>query len=168
MRIQQRRSEHLKPQTLMCFIGEVAENGRELTFILCGVQKAMRDRRLPPRFNWILPSSGLLCGARWFETDVSELPIARRVNNPEDGRIQKASLTLFSHTQATASWASSAVHSCSRHGIAVAKFYPLHKHLLWRTFIASFTVDVSETDRKRHAVRAQRFPLTSSPLYSQQ
>jgi hypothetical protein len=34
-----------------------------------------QDRRLPRRLNWILPSSGLLGGVRWFETDVSGLPI---------------------------------------------------------------------------------------------
>ena len=31
----------------------------------------MRDCRLPPRLNWILPFSGLLRGKKWFETDVS-------------------------------------------------------------------------------------------------
>ena len=35
----------------------------------------LRDRRLPPRLNWILQSSGLLRGVRWFETDVSWLPV---------------------------------------------------------------------------------------------
>ena len=35
----------------------------------------MRDLRLPSRLKWILPPSGLLCGVRWFETDVSGLPV---------------------------------------------------------------------------------------------
>ena len=35
----------------------------------------MRVRRLPPRLNWILASSGLLRGVKWFETDVLGLPI---------------------------------------------------------------------------------------------
>ena len=35
----------------------------------------MRDPRRPPRFDSILPSSELLCGLRWFETDVSGLPV---------------------------------------------------------------------------------------------
>ena len=38
-------------------------------------EQANRDRWLPPMLNWILPSSGLLHGVRWFETDVSGLPI---------------------------------------------------------------------------------------------
>jgi hypothetical protein len=33
----------------------------------------MRGRRLPPRLNSILPSSGLLRGVRWFATDVTGL-----------------------------------------------------------------------------------------------
>ena len=53
-------------------------------------------RRLPPRLNWILPSSGLVCRVRWFETDVSGLVSIEAWNvgsnhltprtNPEDGR----------------------------------------------------------------------------------
>jgi hypothetical protein len=35
----------------------------------------MRARRPAPHLNWILPSSGLLRGVMWFETDVSGLPI---------------------------------------------------------------------------------------------
>ena len=35
---------------------------------------ALRDPRLPPRLNWIPPSSGLW-GVNWFETDVSGLPV---------------------------------------------------------------------------------------------
>jgi hypothetical protein len=35
----------------------------------------MRDLRFPPPLKWILPSSGLLRGIRWFETDVSGPPI---------------------------------------------------------------------------------------------
>jgi hypothetical protein len=31
-------------------------------------------RRLLPQLNWILPSFGLFCGVRWFETDVLGLP----------------------------------------------------------------------------------------------
>ena len=63
------------------------------------------DRRLPPRLNRILPSSGLLSGVSWFETDVSGLAgplnIVPRdspetsalnqvspLNNPADGKIQ--------------------------------------------------------------------------------
>jgi hypothetical protein len=34
-----------------------------------------RDRRLPSRLNWILPSSGLLRGVKLLEPDVSELPV---------------------------------------------------------------------------------------------
>jgi hypothetical protein len=34
-----------------------------------------RELMLPPRLKWILPTLGLLCGLRWFETDVSWLPI---------------------------------------------------------------------------------------------
>jgi hypothetical protein len=62
----------------------------------------LRDYRLPPQLKRIIPSSGLLCGVRWFDTGVSGLPIgpSSRVNlskklnhraprnNPEDGRIQ--------------------------------------------------------------------------------
>jgi hypothetical protein len=39
-------------------------------------QSLLGDRRLPPRLNWILPSSGLIRGVRWFETDVSGLPVS--------------------------------------------------------------------------------------------
>jgi hypothetical protein len=35
---------------------------------------ALWGRRLLPRLNWIIPSSGWLRGLRWFETDVSGLP----------------------------------------------------------------------------------------------
>ena len=37
--------------------------------------KTIRHRRLPPRLDRILPSSGMLRGVRWFETDVSGLPM---------------------------------------------------------------------------------------------
>jgi hypothetical protein len=65
----------------------------------------MHDRMLQPRFNWITSSSsGLLRGIRWFQTDVSGLPIGSIFkgtespttpvsnnltlrNNAEDGRI---------------------------------------------------------------------------------
>ena len=65
----------------------------------------MHDRILQPRLNWSTSSSGLLRGIRWFETDVSGLPIGSIFkggtdslttpvsnnltprNNPEDGRI---------------------------------------------------------------------------------
>ena len=61
--------------------------------------------RFPQRLNWILPSSGLLRGVRWFNIDVSGLPIefmstgpigspetsvsnyVRPRNNPENRRI---------------------------------------------------------------------------------
>ena len=36
---------------------------------------SMRDRKLPPRVNRILPSSAFLRGIRWFQTNVSGLPI---------------------------------------------------------------------------------------------
>jgi hypothetical protein len=39
------------------------------------LQSGMRNRRLPPQFNSVLLSSGLLRGVRWFETDFSGLPI---------------------------------------------------------------------------------------------
>ena len=52
-----------------------------------------RDRRLPLRFTWILPSSGLLGSGGWLSTDVSRQPIVPIFKgqlryNPEDGRIQ--------------------------------------------------------------------------------
>jgi hypothetical protein len=34
-----------------------------------------RDRKIPQRFTWILPSSGMLRSAGWFRTDVSGLRI---------------------------------------------------------------------------------------------
>jgi hypothetical protein len=37
--------------------------------------RLLRDLRLPPRFKSLLPSSGLLRGVRWFDTDVSGLPV---------------------------------------------------------------------------------------------
>jgi hypothetical protein len=40
------------------------------------------DRRLPPWLKWILPSSGLLRGVRWFETDVSGPPISTILRGP--------------------------------------------------------------------------------------
>jgi hypothetical protein len=46
----------------------------------------MRDRRLPPLLNWILPYSDLLSHVRWFETDVSGIyidPIFKGQNIPE-------------------------------------------------------------------------------------
>jgi hypothetical protein len=38
------------------------------------------DRRLPPRLSWILPSSGLIRGVRWFITDVSGLPTGTKLS----------------------------------------------------------------------------------------
>ena len=38
--------------------------------------RIIRYHRLPPRLYSIFPSSGLLRGVRWFETDVSGLPIS--------------------------------------------------------------------------------------------
>ena len=35
----------------------------------------LRVLRLPPRLNCIIPSSGLLRGVRWCETDISVLPV---------------------------------------------------------------------------------------------
>jgi hypothetical protein len=46
---------------------------------------AMSDRRIPPRFNWIIRSSGLLRCVKWFETDVSGLPIDPIFKGQEDG-----------------------------------------------------------------------------------
>jgi hypothetical protein len=40
-----------------------------------GESSVMKDRRFPPRLHRIRSSSGLLCEMRWFETDVSGLPI---------------------------------------------------------------------------------------------
>ena len=67
----------------------------------------MRDVRLPPRLKWIRPTSKLLRGVGWFQTDVSQLPIGWPLkmgatdshqtsvlnhltprNNPEHGGIQ--------------------------------------------------------------------------------
>jgi hypothetical protein len=54
------------------------------------------DGRLPPWLPWILPSSGLLCDLRWFETDVSGLPIGFFFKGQE---VQEASWTagIFLH-----------------------------------------------------------------------
>jgi hypothetical protein len=40
--------------------------------------QTLRDRRLPPRLNWILPSYALLRGIKWVETDVSGLYLKMR------------------------------------------------------------------------------------------
>ena len=47
----------------------------------------LRDRRLSPWLNRILPSSELLCGVSWFKTDVSGLPngFFRRYQNDWSG-----------------------------------------------------------------------------------
>ena len=56
----------------------------------------MRDLSLPSQFKLVLPSSGLLPGVSWFQTDVSGLGIGPEtsilnnltpLNNPDDGRI---------------------------------------------------------------------------------
>jgi hypothetical protein len=39
------------------------------------IGKVSECHKLPPRLNWIIPSSGLLLVVRWFGTDVSGLPI---------------------------------------------------------------------------------------------
>ena len=67
------------------------------------------------------------------------------------------------------------VHSCSRHGVVAARLtserpgsvIPLSKNIYFTasTFVASVTVDVSETDGKRLAVRAQCF-ASYQPAYS--
>jgi hypothetical protein len=57
------------------------------------------DLRLPPRLNWILPSSGLLRGVSWSETDVSRLPIGPIFKGPllEDGTIDSPETSVSNH-----------------------------------------------------------------------
>jgi hypothetical protein len=45
-------------------------------------EATVRNCRLPPQFNWILSSSGLLRGVRCFEPDVSGLPIGPIFKGP--------------------------------------------------------------------------------------
>jgi hypothetical protein len=40
------------------------------------ITETLRDGRLEPRLNNVIPSSGLLRGVCWFKTDVSGLPIS--------------------------------------------------------------------------------------------
>ena len=54
----------------------------------------VRDRRLPPRLNRILPSAGLLRGVRWFKTDVSGLPI-RPIFKGQDQDVHVSSWTSW-------------------------------------------------------------------------
>ena len=62
--------------------------------VVVSVMKFLGDHRLPPRLNRILPSSGLLCRARWSETDVSGLPFGP-IFNGRDLQISRwASRTL--------------------------------------------------------------------------
>ena len=47
---------------------------KETSSLVGPLSEKLRYRRLPLPLNWILPSSGLLPGVRWFETDVLGLP----------------------------------------------------------------------------------------------
>jgi hypothetical protein len=81
---------YLAPRTVWPWIWNLSDPPKQLyTYLhsLTSHQVAaplFQDRRLPPRLNWILPSSGLIRGVRWFETDVSVLPIDRIYNGQAD------------------------------------------------------------------------------------
>jgi hypothetical protein len=59
----------------MCYPKEVDSNLRSPYYALEGHSFACEIISFPPRLNRLIPSSGLLRGVRWLETDVSWLSV---------------------------------------------------------------------------------------------